>query len=314
LAIGICGTDLDIVEGEYGSAPEGRSRLVIGHESLGVVESAPSSSGFAAGDHIVGIVRRPDPVPCTCCAADEWDQCSNGLFVERGIEGADGYAAERFVLDPHFAVKVATDLGLSGVLLEPASILAKVWRQIDEYVSTSCDEVRSVLVTGAGPIGMLAAAYGVQRGFDVHVLDLVDSGPKPDLVKQLGATYHSSQLEEACPAAAITIECTGVGDLAMRTITNAGPNGIVCLTGVSEAGTSSAVDTGLVNREMVLGNKIVFGSVSANRADYEAAATSLSAMDPSWRAGLITRKVSLDGWEQAYEAGGDDVKTALVFD
>ncbi len=48
-----------------------------------------------------------------------------------------------------------------------------------------------MLVTGAGPIGLLAALIGKQRGLDVHVLDRVDSGAKPDLVRALGATYHS---------------------------------------------------------------------------------------------------------------------------
>jgi Zn-dependent alcohol dehydrogenase len=74
-ALGMCGTDREIVSGEYGWAPPGEDRLVLGHESLGVVEEAPSGSGFAAGDLVVGIVRRPDPVPCPACAAGEWDMC-----------------------------------------------------------------------------------------------------------------------------------------------------------------------------------------------------------------------------------------------
>jgi threonine dehydrogenase-like Zn-dependent dehydrogenase len=62
-AIGICGTDLEIINGEYGWAPPGQERLIIGHESLGQVAEAPPGSGFAVGDLVVGIVRRPDPVP-----------------------------------------------------------------------------------------------------------------------------------------------------------------------------------------------------------------------------------------------------------
>ena len=63
LAIGVCGTDRDILAGQYGCAPAGQARLVLGHESLGVVELAPQGCGLTPGDLVVGIVRRPDPVP-----------------------------------------------------------------------------------------------------------------------------------------------------------------------------------------------------------------------------------------------------------
>src|SRR5437763_16345234 len=69
LALGVCGTDREILAGEYGAAPAGEQRLILGHESLGRVEEAPPDSGFKPGDHVVGIVRRPDPVPCPACAA-----------------------------------------------------------------------------------------------------------------------------------------------------------------------------------------------------------------------------------------------------
>src|SRR5690242_3650644 len=96
LAVGVCGTDRELVEGRYGEPPPGRGRLVLGHESLGKVLEAPAGSGLAAGDHVVGIVRHPDPVPCAACAIGEWDMCRNGLYTERGIKQADGFAAERW--------------------------------------------------------------------------------------------------------------------------------------------------------------------------------------------------------------------------
>jgi threonine dehydrogenase-like Zn-dependent dehydrogenase len=90
LALGICGTDREIIAGRYGSAPPGSQRLIIGHESLGRIEDAPADSGFAPGDLVVGIVRRPDPVPCAACAAGEWDMCRNGQYTERGIKQRNG--------------------------------------------------------------------------------------------------------------------------------------------------------------------------------------------------------------------------------
>src|SRR5436305_9214181 len=94
LAVGVCGTDKEIAAGDYGWAPPGRDRLVLGHESLGRVREAPEGSGFAAGDLVVGVVRRPDPVPCGACAHGQFDMCRNGRYTERGIKQIDGYGSE----------------------------------------------------------------------------------------------------------------------------------------------------------------------------------------------------------------------------
>src|SRR3954463_5431779 len=97
-ALGICGTDHEIIEGEYGDAPPGHERLIIGHESLGVVEEASATSGLARGDLVVGIVRQPDPVPCENCAVGEWDMCRNDRYTEHGIRSLDGYGSEFYRL------------------------------------------------------------------------------------------------------------------------------------------------------------------------------------------------------------------------
>ena len=126
-ALGVCGTDREILNGRYGFAPPGERRLILGHESLGAVESAPEGCGLVPGDLVVGIVRRPDPEPCIACAGGEWDMCRNGRYTERGIKERHGYGAERFRIEPEFAIKMDPALGILGVLLEPASILAKAW-------------------------------------------------------------------------------------------------------------------------------------------------------------------------------------------
>ena len=131
LALGICGTDREIIAGEYGAPPPGARHLILGHESLGRVEEVPQGSGFARGDLVVGIVRRPDPVPCAACAIGEWDMCRNGLYTERGIKERNGYGAEQFRIERDFAVKLDPALGLLGVLLEPASVVAKAWEHVE---------------------------------------------------------------------------------------------------------------------------------------------------------------------------------------
>src|SRR5262245_27918509 len=123
--IGMCGTDVEIAIEGYGAPPPGEERLVLGHESLGEVLEAPERSGLAPGDLVVGVVRRPDPVPCSACATDEWDMCQNGGFVELGIKERHGYGSERFRIEPRFAVRIDPALGDLGVLLEPTTVVAK---------------------------------------------------------------------------------------------------------------------------------------------------------------------------------------------
>src|SRR5690242_20317360 len=164
VALGICGTDREIVSGKYGWPPTGRDRLIIGHESLGRVLDAPDGAGVHTGDLVVGIVRRPDPVPCPYCAIGEWDMCNNGRYTERGIKERDGYGSERFRLEPGFVVALDPSLGSLGVLLEPTSVVAKAWDEIDRLGGRSAAwNPKTVLVTGAGPIGLLAALIARER-------------------------------------------------------------------------------------------------------------------------------------------------------
>ena len=315
VAIGVCGTDREIVAGEYGWSPRGSDRLVLGHESLGKVLEAPSDSGFSVGDLVAGVVRRPDPVPCGACAAGEFDMCRNGRYRERGIKELDGYGAELWTVEPDYAVRVDPGLGLCGVLTEPASVLAKAWEQVERIGHRAWFEPRTALVTGAGPIGLLAALMGVQRGLEVHVLDRVTDGPKPALVRDLGATYHHGTVAEVAASTQpdVVIEATGVGALVFDAMTATGPYGIVCLTGVSTAGRLLTVDAGLINREVVLENDAVVGSVNANLRHYQQGAEALAAADHEWLRRLITRTATLDDYAAALEPHEDDVKTVIRF-
>jgi threonine dehydrogenase-like Zn-dependent dehydrogenase len=311
LAVGVCGTDAEIVSGAYGWAPPGRDRLVLGHESLGRVVEAPAGASVAAGDLVVGIVRRPDPVPCINCAVGEWDFCRNGQYTERGIKSHDGYCSEHYRIHPDFAVKVDPGLGALGVLMEPTSVVAKAWEQVDRIGGRAKWEPHIAVVTGAGPIGMLAAMIGVQRGLEVHVFDQVTTGTKPDLVQGLGATYHTGRIEHSCPHPDIVIECTGVASLVFDAMEHLGPGGVACLTGVSGGKHALRVDASMLNRSMVLENQAVVGSVNANRRHYEAAAAALTAADHSWLQGLVTRRVPLEHWSEALERKPDDVKVVI---
>jgi glucose 1-dehydrogenase len=310
LAVGVCGTDAEIAAGEYGEAPEGEDRLVLGHESLGRVREAPVESGLAAGDLVVGIVRRPDPVPCRSCAVGEWDMCRNGLYTEHGIKGRHGFARQLYRSTPEFVVRVDPGLERVGVLLEPATVVAKGWDHIERIGNRATWEPATVLVTGAGPIGLLAALLSVQRGLETHVIDRVAEGPKPDLTRALGALYHNA-ISDLPKEPDVVIECTGAPPVVMDVLTLTGHDGIVCLTGVSAVGRPITIDAGALNKEIVLQNDVVFGTVNANRRHYELAAEALAKADDAWLQQLITRRVPLSDYADALDRRGDDIKVVL---
>jgi threonine dehydrogenase-like Zn-dependent dehydrogenase len=314
VAVGVCGTDREMLEGKYGEAPPGESRLILGHEALGRVREAPPDSGFAAGDWVVPIVRRPDPVPCANCAAGEWDMCRNGRYTEHGIKGLHGFAAECCRMPPQFLVPVDGRLeeGAAGVLLEPASIVAKAWDHIERIGRRTLWRPRHVLVTGAGPIGLLAALMAVQRGFTVTLLDRHTVGPKPRLAGTLGVQYDTGDPAAAAADADVIVECTGAGQVILDVIGAAPRNAIVCLAGLSSAERRIQVDMGAVGSSLVLENNVVFGSVNANRTHYELAAQALAAADPAWLRGLISRRAPLDAWAEALERRDDDVKVVIT--
>jgi len=284
---------------------------VLGHESLGRVLEAPATGDLGPGDLVVGIVRQPDPEPCLSCAAGEWDMCHNGRYTEHGIKQLHGFLRERYRIGPGHVVKLDPALKRTGVVLEPTSVVAKAWDHIERIAARTVWDSKIVLVVGAGPIGLLAALLAVQRGLEVHVLDRVTSGPKPALVADLGATYHTGTLAEAVGRADVIVECTGVEELVLDAIAKAAPDGIVCLTGVSSAGRTITIDRGALNRELVLDNAVVFGTVNANRRHYQAAAAALAKADPGWLERLITRRVLLDRWPDALQRQPDDVKAVI---
>jgi threonine dehydrogenase-like Zn-dependent dehydrogenase len=316
LAVGVCGTDKELAAGDYGWAPPGRDRLVLGHESLGRVREAPEGTGFAAGDLVVGVVRRPDPEPCGACAHGQFDMCRNGKYTERGIKQIDGYASEAWTVEADYAVKLDPRLEAVGMLMEPTTVVAKAWDQIERIGNRAWFEPKNVLVTGAGPIGLLGALLGAQRGLDVHVLDVVKDGPKPQLVKDLGGTYHNEPVAEVVEKLRpeIVVEATGVPQVIFGAMAATGTYGILCLTGISSIGRAIKIDAGALNRDIVLENDAIFGSVNANLHHYALAAQSLAKADVSWLERLVTRRVPLERFADAFQAQDDDVKVAITLD
>ena len=313
IAVGVCGTDVEIVEGKYGWAPRGKTRLVLGHESLGRVVDPGPTGGLKKDDLVVGIVRRPDPVPCPNCAVGEWDMCRNGQYTERGIKQIDGFMSERWRIEPDYAMKVDSSLGLLGVLLEPTTVVTKAWEQIVVVGQRAFWEPRTVLITGAGPIGLLAALLGKQRGLDIHVLDRADSGTKPELVRSLGASYHTGTVAGIGFEPDVIIECTGVGQVIADSIRSIAAGGTVCLTGIGTGGSTTGPGTADVAAGAVLRNNVVIGSVNANKRHWYKAGEALARADRAWLAQLVTRRERPNDFARALQRTPEDIKVVVQF-
>jgi threonine dehydrogenase-like Zn-dependent dehydrogenase len=239
--------------------------------------------------------------------------CRNGQYTERGIKQLDGYMSERWRIEPDYAVKVDRSLGMLGVLLEPTTVVTKAVEQIGAVGHRGLWEPRTVLVTGAGPIGLLAAMLAQQHGLEVHVLDRVDSGPKPDIVRALGATYHAGTVSTLKLEPDVVVECTGVGQLITDAIQAAAPGGVVCLTGVGSGGRTGGPSAADLATDAVLKNKVVVGSVNANRRHWYRASQALARADRAWLARLVSRRERPEELARALDRKADDVKVVIQF-
>ena len=194
-------------------------------------------------------------------------------------------AREQLRVDPDFLVVVPPALGQLAVLLEPASIVAKAWEHIERIGIARTGSPSACWSPAPGPIGLLAALLGRQRGLEVTVFDRVDkTAASPSCAAISARTYAHGDLPELLEKQSpdIVIECTGVDSVVLDVMSRNARAGIVCLVGVSSQGRKVSVDVGALNRSIVLDNDVVFGSVNANRRHYELAVAALAKADPAW--------------------------------
>jgi threonine dehydrogenase-like Zn-dependent dehydrogenase len=324
LQAGVCGTDVEIHEGLYGEAPPESPFLILGHENLGVVEQAPHDSGLAPGDLVVSTVRRPCPEACRPCCSDENDMCLTGNFSERGITRLHGFMSDRYAESPRYLVKLPAQLRPFAVLLEPLSVVTKGIEQAERIQQRLAWDPRTAVVLGAGPVGLLAAAALRLRGFATWVVSREPEGSfKDTLLREAGIRYVSVGTTpiDALPAKVgridLVFEATGATSVIFPAIRILGPNGIAILSSVTGGTKPVEVDLATWNREMVLGNRLIFGTVNAARRHFETGVRDMQAAEarlPGWMERLITRHVHFSEAERALERGRDDVKVVMHFD
>jgi glucose 1-dehydrogenase len=318
LEVGVCGTDREIDAGEFGTPPPGESDLVLGHELLG--EVAADGGGFTAGDLVTATVRRSCG-HCGACAEGAPDACDTGDYTERGITGLQGFAGELVVEDAEHVVAVPPALGRLGVLAEPGSICARAIRHTTAIGNRQPWRPVRALVIGAGAIGMLATYMLRLADHDVWAVARSEpSSEKGRLVTAAGARYVSTgdtplaAVAEEAGGFDIVIEAAGNAEMMVEAIAALRRNGVACLLGLDAHAHRVELDGTLLGRDLVIENRVVFGSVNAHRTDWVSAVEALEAMQQRWPEAmeqLVGLRVEPDRFSEAFGYRG--VKATLHF-
>ncbi len=280
LECGVCGTDRGVAEFEFGRPPAGESALILGHEAVGVVDAlGPGVTGLETGQLVVPMVRRNCGPLCAMCRRGRRDNCLTGEYVERGIFGLHGYLCELAVDQADDLIAIPAELADFAVLVEPASVIEKAW---ELALRLHPGEPRSVLILGAGPIGILAAWCALRNGFEVTVVSReAEDSTRALLLKRHGARYVRTL---AGVSADVVIEACGSAELAMAAMGVMRRLGVLILLGARPA------EVRLPSLDMIIGNHIIAGSVNASREHFGMAVRRLRSYDREWLAGLLQRQ------------------------
>jgi threonine dehydrogenase-like Zn-dependent dehydrogenase len=314
LEVGVCGTDREISEGLFGVAADGDS-LVLGHESLAVVERA--GHGFSKGDLVTATVRR-SCTHCLACAEGAPDSCLSGDYLERGITRLDGFARELVAEDPAQVVSIPARLGRLGVLAEPTSICERALRHARTIGGRQPWQLERALVVGAGAIGVISTYLLRLAGIDVWTASLE---PQNDLVTSAGARYVSTAEtalgELGAEAGGFDLVISAVPDaqLMADSLGLLRRSGVACLLGIDGRPQSVTIDGPVLGLDAILENRVLFGSVNAHREDWLAAVASLDRARARWPDELeafVGLRVPLDRFEEAFAYRG--VKATLVLE
>jgi glucose 1-dehydrogenase len=309
LEVGVCGTDREISEGLFGIPPEGEPLLVLGHEALAVVER--DGYGFTRGQLVTATVRRSCG-HCIACARESPDSCLTGDYSERGITRLHGYARELVAEDPEQLVAISPSLGRLGVLAEPMSICERALRHARTIGGRQPWQLERALVIGAGAIGLLMTY--LLRLADVEVWT-ASLEPTNELVEHSGARYVSTHDNELSELATfdLVIEAAGNAQLMAQTLGLLRRNGVACLLGIDPRDQRIELDGPVLGVDTILENRVLFGSVNAQRQDWLTAVADLERARERWPEALeqfVTLRVPLDRFPEAFEHRGG--KAALV--
>jgi threonine dehydrogenase-like Zn-dependent dehydrogenase len=324
LRVGVDGTDKEINAAEYGAAPPGYDFLVIGHEGFGRVEAVgPNVTEIKPGDYVVATVRRPGKSIYDLIGTN--DMTTDDIYFERGINLRHGYLTEYYVDDVEFIVKVPQGLKHVGVLLEPMTVVEKGIHQAYEIQRRlKVWHPRKAAVMGAGTIGLLATLVLRLRGIDVTTFG---RNAKPylnsNLIEELGARYISTKDTSILDAAKqhgpfdVIFEATGNSSVVFDSMQALGKNGVLVLSSVTGGNNMIQIPADRINLEFVLGNKVMVGTVNANREYFESGVRDMAQAEaeyPGWLSKLLTDPVrGLDNYQELFKKLTSPNGTIKVF-
>jgi len=312
LRVGVDGTDKEINAAEYGAPPEGYDFLVLGHESFGRVESVgPNVMSVKPGDYVVATVRRPGKSIYDLIGTN--DMTTDDTYFERGINLRHGYLTEYYVDDAEFIVKVPQGLKEVGVLLEPTTVVEKGIHQAYEIQRRmKVWRPQRAAVMGAGTIGLLATLVLRLRGLEVTTFGRTERPYlNSDLIEAIGARYITTVDTPILDAAKelgpfdLIFEATGNSSVVFESMQALAKNGVLVLSSVTGGDRMITVPADKINLDFVLGNKVMVGTVNANREYFEMGVGDLSQAEaeyPGWLKQLLTHPVKgLENYVELFE-------------
>lgn len=309
LKVGVDATDREINDALYGNAPPGYDFLVLGHESFGIVEEVgPNVKGIKKGDYVTATVRRPGGSIYDMIGT--YDMTSEETYYERGINLRHGYLTEHFVDHEEYIVKVPKGLKHLHVLMEPMSCAAKAVQQAYEVQRRlKVWRPKVAFVMGVGQIGLLTTLILKLRGLEVYSFARSKPGTlSSEIVKGLEATYVSTsetsveEIAKKVGKADLIVDATGNSAVSFGSMQVLGHNGVLVWTSITGGKKETTVPSDKINIEWVLGNKLLLGSVNANREHFESGIRDLAlgeVMYPGVLEKILTNPVDgLDNYQE----------------
>jgi len=301
LQVGLDGTDRELVEAEYGDAPKGDDYLILGHESFGIVEQVGKAvSELKPGDFVTATVRRPGT--SIYDKIGMLDFTTDDIYFERGINLLHGYLTEYYVELADYLIRIPKGLKKVGVLLEPSSIVEKgVFQAFKIQERLKVWNPKKGAVMGAGTLGLLAALILRLRGIDVTVFARTEPPYlNSDLVEAIDGHYLSTKQTSFKEASTkfgpfdIIVEATGYSPLMFESMKILAKNGVLILSSITGGNRKIEIEADKINLGFVLGNKLCFGTVNANRLHFQLAIKDLSHASlqyPGWLDKLLTHPI-----------------------
>lgn len=320
LCVGIDGTDREINAGMYGSPPVGSSFLVSGHEALArVSELGEHVKGFSKGDLVVPTVRRPCVEKCINCSAGEMSACLTGNYYEHGIKGLHGFGSEFAVSDSDFLVKVPNALEEVAVLLEPLSVVERAIAYMFKIQQRFIWNPKRALVLGAGPLGILICLILRLKGLNVICAARTDQNSlNAEIIQSINAKYYCtienpvSQMQDKQD---IIIDATGSVDAVVEAARLADLNAILCFLGIYREQMVHQ-NTGRMLTKMVLGNRLMFGSVNSDKIHFEMGLQDLVELKKQYNEALnriITGRLGVSDFKEAFYSREKHIKQVIYF-